>query len=93
MTTPSSTYFFKVDMLDETPRFGSRLRIKPEHGLPFWIASEILPKRLRSRLCRLNSEFTLTGNVMQKFNGSCSGPNQSQFVQLIGKHYIALQAA
>jgi hypothetical protein len=93
MSTPSSTYFFRVDMLDETPRFGSHLRIKPEHGFPFWIKSTILPKRLRYRLRRMNAEFTLTCNVMQKFNGSCSGPNQSQFLQLIGKPYVEFQTA
>ncbi len=48
-----------VDMLDITDQHGSRLRLKPESGLPFWITADDLPKKVREHAQHMEARLVL----------------------------------
>ncbi len=87
MSTPSNTLEFEVDMLDESPRYRSRIRIVPRGGrYPFWVNWWDLGSIKKKVSRKVGASFSISGPGPQSFNQTCTVPNRYEFLQMIGRH-------
>jgi hypothetical protein len=87
MSTPSNTLRFEIDMLDETPKHGSRIRIVPLGGrYPFWVNWKDLGSIRKKVQRKIGASFSISGPGPQRFNQTCTAPNRFDFLRMIGHH-------
>lgn len=84
----------QVDMLDITKRHGTRMRLKPEGGHPFWVTAKDLPRKVRMHAQNMEARLVLECRKGRKPAAPLhEGMNTDSFRKLLASPGTKLLAA